>query len=221
MTNDASDPCGLPPRVRKKTAVAASTAAMRPLIAIWRAMLLVAAVYSAVGCAVDQPLTANERNELQDPPAAVAADVERLQPGVARYIGEAEQSGLRTGRPLSADELKLAANVGVTRPELVRIVVTGTFPLPSDAALATELKSRIGLGSTATGGLTLGHAIFIAPKYASARWLLAHELTHVGQFETMGVDRFAHDYLVQLLLVGYVRAPLEQAAHANEHLGRE
>jgi len=215
--------------VRGKTAAFARTTpanAPSPGMSRWlvlaaRAILFAAASLSISGCASNRPLTSDEFHNLQNPPATISTDVERLEPGVTGYIREAEQSGLQQGRLLYPDELELAAKIGVAHPELVRVVVTGTFPVPSDTALAAELKSRIGLGSSSTGGLTLGHAIFVTPKYANSRWLLAHELTHVGQYEERGVDRFAHDYLVQLLLVGYARAPIEQAARDNEHLGRE
>jgi hypothetical protein len=221
MTNNASKPAELP--ARRSVTPASTTSRAMPCLAarILPTIMFVAWLLSVTGCATDSALTADERHELSDPPATIATDVGRLQPGVAGYIREAEQDGLRQGRPLSTDELKLAAEIGVAQPELVRIVVAGKFPLPSDAALATELKSRLGLGSTATGGLTLGHAIFITPEYAGKRWLLAHELTHVRQFEQIGIDRFAHDYLVQLFLVGYARAPIEESARMNEHLGRE
>jgi len=184
-------------------------------------LLLAAAMLALANCASDRPLTEDQRHALQQPPASVAADAARLQPGVANYIREAEQAGLARGRALTADESALAARVGVAHPEQVRVIVASAFPVPADPALANELKTRFGIDGKANGGLTMGHAVFITTKYAGARWLLAHELTHVGQFETLGVDRFAHDYLVQLIMVGYTRAPMEEAARMNEHLGRE
>jgi len=187
----------------------------------WRKLLLAAAMLALANCASDRPLTEDQRHALQQPPASVAADVARLQPGVANYIRQAEQAGLARGRALTADESALAVRVGVAHPERVRVIVASAFPVPADPALTGELKSRFGIDGKANGGLTMGHAIFVATKYADARWLLAHELTHVGQFETLGVDQFAHDYLVQLIMVGYTRAPIEEAARMNEHLGRE
>jgi hypothetical protein len=187
---------------------------------IARCLCVGALLLLATGCAMNSALTTNELHDLAQPPPDVTAVVEQLQPGVARYIHEAEQAGTSQGVPLDAQQLQLARTVGVAEPERVRIVVTQRFPVASDAELAAQLKTRFGISAAANGGLTMGHTIFIAEKYAAARWLLAHELTHVTQFEQLGVERFAHDYLTQMLVVGYARAPLERAAAANEPLGR-
>jgi len=183
-------------------------------------LLCIAALLLGSGCANNAPLSANEQRALAQPPHDVAALVEQLQPGVADYIREAERAGSKDGHALDAQQLELARTVGVAEPERVRVVYTQHFPVASDAALAAQLKTRFGIGGAADGGLTMGHTVFIAEKYAGARWLLAHELTHVAQFERFGVERFAHDYLTQMLIVGYARAPLEREAAANEPLGK-
>ena len=183
-------------------------------------LLCTAALLLGSGCASNAPLSANEQGALAQPPHDVAALVEQLQPGVADYIREAERAGSKDGHALDAQQLELARAVGVAEPERVRVVYTQHFPVASDAALAAQLKTRFGIGGAADGGLTMGHTVFIAEKYAGARWLLAHELTHVAQFERFGVERFAHDYLTQMLIVGYARAPLEREAAANEPLGK-
>lgn len=189
----------------------------------WRAVGMIGAAAVLLldaGCATNRALDANELRSLAQPPADVAAVVDQLQPGVADYIREAERSGAAQGRALDAQQLALARSVGVAEPERVRLVVTQRFPVASDARLAAQLETRFGISAAANGGLTMGHTIFIAEKYAGARWLLAHELTHVTQFERLGVERFAHDYLTQMLVVGYARAPLEREAAANEPLGK-
>lgn len=182
--------------------------------------LCAAACLLGSGCATNAPLSANEQRALAQPPDDVAALVEQLQSGVADYIREAERAGSKDGHALDAAQLELARTIGVSEPERVRVVYTRHFPVASDAALAAQLKTRFGIGGAADGGLTMGHTIYIAEKYSGARWLLSHELTHVVQFERLGVERFAHDYLTQMLVVGYARAPLERAAAANEPLGR-
>ncbi len=186
-----------------------------------RLFLLFELVLAATGCAINDPLTRAQRLQLEHPPATIVADVDRLQPGVVKDIRAAEQSGLRRGRPLTAAERSLATKVGVAHADQVRVVVTAEFPEASNAVLATGLKKRFGVGTGTNRALTMGHAIYIQPKYADKRWMLAHELTHVAQFEMLGYDRFVHDYLLQLMLVGYAQAPIESAARANEHLGRE
>src|SRR5262249_42652129 len=121
-------------------------------------------------------------------------------------------------RALTADELQLARSVGVAEPERVRVLVAAEFIAPRDAAFAIEAR-KLGLGDRAEGGRTTGYGVQIKPQYASARWLLAHELTHVGQYERLHVAEFVREYLTELLMFGYARAPLERQAAANEHLG--
>jgi len=44
--------------------------------------------------------------------------------------------------------------------------------------------------------------------------LLAHELRHVAQYEHLGLEGFARRYITELMVVGYVNAPLETEANA-------
>ena len=172
----------------------------------------------AGGCASIAPLSEKERAELAAPPAPVIARVAQLAPAAVDFIASSEQQVQMRGRALSADEQQLARAVGVAQPENVRVFVADEFVAPSDPAFAVEAR-KFGLGDKAEGGRTLGHSIQIKPKYANSRWLLAHELTHVGQFERLGANEFVREYLTELLMFGYARAPLERAAAANEHLG--
>lgn len=187
--------------------------------------LLVAAValFATCGCAFNRPLTDEQRFQLQHPPAAVASALEHLLPRIVADLRNAENANLGRGSALTADQSKLATRIGVAHPERVRVVIVSEFPTTSDPALAVELKSRFGLGTNprSLNGLTMGHVIFIKPNRANERWLLAHELTHVAQYEALGFDQFAREYLQQMILVGSAQAPLEQAARMNEHLGRE
>ena len=172
----------------------------------------------AGGCASVAPLSDAERAELAAPPAPVVARVAQLVPAAVAFVASTEQQVQASGRPLTADEQQLARAVGVAQPESVRVLVAAQFIAPADPAFAVEAR-KFGLGDPAEGGRTLGHAIQIKLQYASARWLLAHELTHVGQFERLGANEFVRAYLTELLMFGYARAPLERVAASNEHLG--
>jgi hypothetical protein len=172
----------------------------------------------AGGCASIAPLNDAERAELAAPPAQVATRVAQLVSAAVDFVSSSEQQVQARGRPLNADEQQLARAVGVAQPENVRVLVADQFIAPLDPAFAIEAR-KLGLGDPVEGGRTLGHAIQIKPQYANAHWLLAHELTHVGQFERLGANEFVREYLTELLMFGYARAPLERAAASNEHLG--
>jgi len=65
-------------------------------------------------------------------------------------------------------------------------------------------------------GLTLGYSIFVVRGYMEFR-LLSHECRHVYQYETYGsIAAFLPVYLEQIATVGYLDAPFEQDARANE-----
>jgi hypothetical protein len=163
-------------------------------------------------------LTDGERAGLANPPADIAGNVAALHPGAVAYIDESEREILQRGRPLTAYETRIALAVGVTRPELVRVLVHDVFLEPRDPDFIA-LARKLGVADDPDeGGRTSGHGIEVKPQYARSRTVFAHELTHVAQYERMGTAGLLHDYLTQLLLVGYYRSPIEVQARDNEHV---
>jgi hypothetical protein len=144
----------------------------------------------------------------------------QLLPGAISWA-EAQAARIAgSGRPLDAEETRLARDVGVARPERVRIVTADSLPLPEESALrAAALQT--GLLGPAMVGLTLGHAIFIRRGHTSRR-LLSHELRHVHQYEQAGsIADFLPAYLQEIVAFGHAAAPLEQDARAHEVADRE
>ncbi|HTA64755.1 MAG TPA: DUF4157 domain-containing protein, partial [Xanthomonadaceae bacterium] len=173
------------------------------------------------GCAMDEAITNEQTREMGLTSPEVLASLARLQPGVVAWYREAERRGLAVGRPLNANETRIAQKVGVAHPERVRLAIDQPIPLLSDPQTSSRLSDVFGTGSMpGAAATTFGYAIYIGRNYVHDRRMLAHELTHVGQFEQLGIDGFVHDYLLQVMLFGYRVAPLERAAAANEHLGK-
>lgn len=120
-----------------------------------------------------------------------------------------------TGFSLNENGLALAQQVGVTRPELVRVRYVPQLPIPDDPLLR-DVASGSGLLGPGMVGLTLGHGIFIVDGYGDMR-LMSHELRHVHQYERLGsIEAFMPVYLAQIAAVGYRDAPMEQDARAHE-----
>ena len=73
------------------------------------------------------------------------------------------------GQSLSTVGLSLARDVGVQRPELVRVKIVDRLPLPADPVLQQAALQTGLLGPTMVG-LTLGHGIFLClwSRYAAA-----------------------------------------------------
>lgn len=163
------------------------------------------------GCGVVRAPTAEELRALDHPPAEVAARVEKLLPGALEWHERVEAELLPQGRPLSQAETAAAREMGVSRPERVRVVVLDAFPMPEDRELRAWTE-RFGMGSSSEGGRTLGYAILLKPRFAESSFVVTHELVHVAQHERMGRIGFVRRYLTELEMMG-PRSPLELEAY--------
>jgi hypothetical protein len=138
-----------------------------------------------------------------------------LLPGAIAWAEARSLEVSQQGTALDADGIAIARQVGVQRPELVRVAVVDSLPLPEEANLkAAALQT--GLLGPGMVGLTLGHSIFICRGHQTRR-LLSHELRHVHQYEAHGsITEFLPVYLQQIAEVGYENAPFEIDARAHE-----
>jgi hypothetical protein len=166
-------------------------------------------------------LTPDEQQRLATPGIRVNAIAAQATPVVAKLLADTEAEVLVSGRPLDADELALARELGVKAPERVRVGVRERFPMPADRRFV-EAAAELGLifGTDVEVGRTQGYAILLKPTAANSRQFLSHELVHVAQYERLGgIEPFAREYLIELLVLGYQRAPLEQEAYARQSKG--
>ena len=122
---------------------------------------------------------------------------------------------LGSGRPLSEQESQVARAVGVTSPELIRVLDVSKLPMPEDPILYQAAVATGMLGPNMVG-LTLGHGIYICHGHCTLR-LISHELRHVYQYEQAGsITAFLGVYLEQIVTSGYQNAPLEIDARNHE-----
>jgi hypothetical protein len=130
--------------------------------------------------------------------------------------GEAN-SAAATGQALNDSEQQVARRVGVLRPELIRVALVGSLPMPDDPALRSA-AIQTGLLSPNSAGLTLGYLVFVRRGQDTLR-LLSHEFRHVHQYEQAGsIAAFLSVYLQQIAQFGYANAPLEADARAHEQV---
>lgn len=119
------------------------------------------------------------------------------------------------GSALDSEGIVIALAVGVQHPELVRICVVESLPLPEDASLRMAAL-QTGLLGPGIVGITLGYSILICRGHESIR-LLSHELRHVHQYESHGsIAGFLPAYLQQIATCGYRDAPFEIDAREHE-----
>lgn len=129
---------------------------------------------------------------------------------------EAQNSFIvQIGQPLNDALLSVARNVGVMRPELIRVTEVPQLPLPEDQALQQAAIATGLLGPHMTG-MTFGYGIYICRGQSTIR-LLSHEFRHSFQYEQAGsIAAFLPTYLQQIATVGYHNAPFEIDARAHE-----
>lgn len=138
-----------------------------------------------------------------------------LLPGAIAWAELKSREAAEKGQFLSVHDQEVARNVGVQRPEAVRVLLVDQLPIPEDFSLRSA-AIHTGLLGPQMVGLTLGHSILIV-RGAMNRRLLSHECRHVHQYEQFGsIGAFLAVYLQQIVTVGYDNAPLEQDARAYE-----
>lgn len=123
---------------------------------------------------------------------------------------------LRGGVALTPPQRLLARHLGVASPQRVRVMAADRIPMPLPP-LMRSLAERVGWLSPHIAGMTLGHGIAIRADCCGDQRLLAHELTHVVQYERLGgIPRFLRQYLRECVWPGYPRGALEIEAIAAE-----
>ena len=136
-------------------------------------------------------------------------------PWVTYWAWRQERQILRSGRPLTPDELERAATrAGVTAPKRIRVLIVNEVPLPGWRWLRV-LAARFGFDGRATTGMALRYGIFLRSDCAHDPALLLHECAHTAQYERLGsLGAFMREYLVQCLRDGYAASALEREAAA-------
>lgn len=142
-------------------------------------------------------------------------DIQPLMPEAISWAQEHERLIKKAGRPLDDPNMDAARRVGVTKPQMIRILEVDWIPKPSHPDLQ-RLAVATGLLGPGTLGLTLGYRIYVLRGHVSKQ-LLTHEYRHVHQYENAGsISGFLQIYIQQVLEYGYMNAPLEVDARAYE-----
>jgi hypothetical protein len=142
----------------------------------------------------------------------------QTMPATLAWAASVNAAVLAQGKPLSLWQAADAVEVGVLRPEAVRILRVPGLPQP-DCPHFRGLATQSGLDLGQSAGMALGYAVLICHSALGDRRVLRHELRHVAQFEQSGdLSRFLDLYLAQIAQHGYRDAPFE--VDARRHEGR-
>lgn len=134
-----------------------------------------------------------------------------VMPWLVRWAERRQEEVLRSGEPLTDEELRLAVRAGVRFPERIRIQVCERIPMP-ELWWIGQLARRSGLGFE-PAGLSLGYAVVVRSWEGRNTRLVTHEFVHTAQFERLGgMTPYLHRYLRECLIHGYCDAPMEEEA---------
>lgn len=140
-----------------------------------------------------------------------------LLPSAIKWAEARANEVAQSGNRLNENEIGIARAIGVIRPELIKITLVDSLPLPED----TQLKAaalQTGLLGPDMVGLTLGYSVLICNGHKTIR-LLSHEFRHVYQYEQHGsIAGFLRVYLQQIVEQGYANAPFEIDARNHEKI---
>jgi hypothetical protein len=142
----------------------------------------------------------------------------QAMPATLSWAASVNANVITQGKPLSAWQAADAMEVGVMRPDAVRILRVPVLPQP-DCPHFCNLATQSGLDLGGSAGMALGYAVLICHRALGDRRVLRHELRHVAQFEqSRDLGRFLDLYLAQIAQHGYRDAPLEVDARRHEGL---
>jgi len=138
--------------------------------------------------------------------------IKTLLPYFSRWVEKQEKLILQDGRPLSEWETMWATEVGVKRPDMVRVLPVPHVPMPG-SWFTGFLGNLFGVISEGPNGMAVSYGIYLEAARATNPSLLVHELTHVAQFERFGgIEPYLREYLTQCIREGYWDAKLEHEA---------
>jgi hypothetical protein len=137
-------------------------------------------------------------------------------PAILAWAMSVNATALTQGKPLSPWQAADALEVGVLRPDAVRILRVANLPQP-DCPHFRSLATQSGFDLGGSAGMALGYAVLICHSALGDRRVLRHEFRHVAQFESSGsLSRYLEEYLAQIVQHGYRDAPFEVDARRYE-----
>jgi hypothetical protein len=143
-------------------------------------------------------------------------DLSQSMPTALAWALSLNANVIAKGKPLSLCQAADATDVGVKKPDAVRILRVPSLPELDSPQLRLVAK-QVGLDLPRSLGLALGYAVLIRHSALGDRRVLRHELRHVAQFEMAGsLSRFLEEYLAQMIQHGYRDAPFEVDARRHE-----
>lgn len=183
-------------------------------------ILSCAALSLSLPVTADALVDANKSESQQGVPNEKADPYAEFLAKYADWARSLEAEGQKRGTPLTGQQIELAKEIGIKRPENVRLIFVESVPFPTDDEAMRKIGEALGfIGPGVTNNAqAFGYTIWVRNGYTLDCAKLAHELVHVMQIERSGdFAEFVKQYMVQLRAHGHWSMPLEvEAYEANE-----
>lgn len=139
-------------------------------------------------------------------------------PQYISWANEMELAGLNSGKPLDEKQLAIAKEIGLQKPENVRLVYVDKVPFPYENILLRVVGEAVGFigDGIVNNAQVFGFSIYVRKGYELTTPNLAHELVHVLQIERASLEQVITQHFADLSRYGYDNSPLEVEAFKAE-----
>lgn len=193
---------------------------------IQRSGLPAAVLSSCVALCLSLSSAADASTDVEQPNAHQQVSGEEADP-YAEFLGKyidwassIETEGQQRGTPLTSEQIELAREVGINRPQDVRLIFVDTVPFPTDDEAMRKVGEDLGFigPDVINNAQAFGYTIWVRNGFTLDRPSLAHELVHVAQIErSANFGAYVKQYMMELLEHGHTEMPLEiEAYKANQ-----
>lgn len=136
--------------------------------------------------------------------------IQRALPAVEEWMAELHEANAARAVPAGATGFtRMQAYFPSSLLESARAVTVDAVPFPPVTSMG--LPEFEALARMPMAGITFGHMYFVRCEHGT-EGVHFHELVHVVQWRTLGVDGFLRAYGVGIARHGYQASPLEAAA---------
>jgi len=139
-------------------------------------------------------------------------------PQYIAWAADTEVSGLGLGKPLDENQLVIAREIGIKKPEQIRLVYVDEVPFPRENFVLKVVGEALGFigDGIVNNAQVFGYSIYIRKGYQLTTPNLAHELVHVLQIERSSLAQVITQHFSDLAKYGYKKSPLEVEAFKAE-----
>ena len=131
-----------------------------------------------------------------------------IVPLVCDWVASVERDLWNSARPLTDQERAEAVQMGVLKPDSIRVAIVDELPEPS--AELKLLAEQLRILTPTTNSLTYSHLIVIKRSAPNQDEMVQHGLVHALQIERCGsVRTFLREYFAQCLEYGKENCPME------------